>query len=111
MSRWYGALFAIERVRKFCGLRLSGAIKLRSELSDDAIGAWHPQRTCTPRVEGERRYAGDIEVDAGLYAVLVASSGRRTVRETAESCRLSQETFLNLAVELERRMALGFCKF
>ncbi|MCL2010930.1 MAG: B12-binding domain-containing radical SAM protein [Synergistaceae bacterium] len=110
-SRWCKELYLIDRIRKFCALRLDGAIRHLRDVPAEELDDWHPQRTCPPRVENGQSFGGDMAIDAELYEALVASSGRQTVLEAAESCELSRDAFLRRAEELERRMMLGFCKY
>ncbi|GHS94356.1 hypothetical protein AGMMS50276_06820 [Synergistales bacterium] len=109
-ARWFQAIYAIERIRKFCSLLRSGAISHFYSVPAEEADDWHPQRTCAPRVENGRNFGGDIEIDDELYKVLVASSGRQTVSQAVHWCGISRDTFLRRAEELERRMMLGFCK-
>jgi len=110
-NRWFHALYSIDRIRRFCALHTDGAALHLRDIPEEEIESWHPQRTCAPRVENGHRFGGDLEIDAELYETLIASAGRQTVRDAAEWCGLSRETFLYRAEELEQRMMLCFCKY
>ncbi|MDR1874002.1 MAG: B12-binding domain-containing radical SAM protein [Synergistaceae bacterium] len=110
-SRWFRNLYSVDRLRKFCSLVRDGAARRLADVPPGELRAWHPQRTCTPRVQDGRRFGGDMEIDGELYRALLASSGRQTVSEAAAWCDVSEEAFLRLAEELARRMMLVFCEY
>jgi radical SAM superfamily enzyme YgiQ (UPF0313 family) len=111
LNRWYQAIYSMDRIRKFCALHCSGAFRYIREVPVAEINKWHPQRTCAPRVENGRRFGGDVELDAEMYRIFVASSGRVTVLEAAESCGVSPKEFLCRAEKLEEHMMLGLCRY
>lgn len=110
-SGWVRECLKIERIRRYTALAQTGAIKHTDEIGEEEIGEWHPQRTCPPRVCAGQPYAGDLHLAPDLFEILKASSGRMTVAESAAYCRLPIAEFLAKAKELEKILALGFCKY
>lgn len=110
-SGWVRECLNIERIRRYTALAHTGAIKQSDEITEEEIRHWHPQRTCPPRVWAGQHYAGDQLLDPDLFEILKASSGRMTVAEAADYCQLPIASFLAKAKELEKILALGFCKY
>ena len=110
-SAWVRECLNIERIRRYNSLSNTGAIKHSSEIPESEIVNWHPQRTCAPRYYEGQYYAGDLPLSAELFLIHKNSSGRMTVAEAARHCQLDIRDFLAKAKELEKKLALGFCKY
>ncbi|TWI64803.1 radical SAM superfamily enzyme YgiQ (UPF0313 family) [Desulfobotulus alkaliphilus] len=110
-TQWYYILNKIDRYRMYCSLYINGAIRKYEQIPEKDRPLWRPIRTCPPNIKNGFNYAGDIEVDSEQFSVLLSGTGKMTILEASEYCKLSMEKFIEIALTLESFMAMGFCRY